>query len=894
MGVDAAAPAWFLQDRAGFAEAWGAHAAAVSSKGIGPGGEAGGVALFEQQRFVREYLGPGSPYRGLLLYHGLGSGKTCAAVATCEALRAGEGKRVVVMLPASLRPNYARDVKRCGGRMFSEQQRWRRGAADGVTWVTDAVKGVAFDALPAAGRAEVRRQLDAAISAAHRFVSYNGLTRTAAAALCSSSFDDTVVVIDEVHNFVSAVANDKLLACVYHALLDARRCKVLLLSGTPLVNSPRELAYIANLVHGYVEVHEHVLAAPLDAAGEAALSACPVVLEHSQDVRREGEPVVDVRLAPEGFVRGRRPGTLVAAPPASGSGTGAEAARAALLAAGATVLGVHVRRTLLLPTDAAEFEAAFVDAAGNRLRNVEVLRRRLQGTVSFFPGHDPAMYPRVTQPALVRAPLSGRQFIEYVQQRQVERRKELQAAAFAARRRGGRPGGEEAGTQQVYRFYSRAICNFAFPEDVPRPYLASLRGADNGDDDDASTPEGREASAKRAYEAALSGAIEQLRAQPGRLSLLQGSGGLEELSPKFAAIVRHVSRGGPLAALSGGAGGTAIIYTQFRRAEGVRLLAAALDANGFSELRLERDPSTKVLRLHLHPSPPGTGQKRRDAAKKNKEPGKGAAVMRYIVYNNEDKEAAQVLLQIFNNELSEVPESVLEGLAELSGGRGGKKTPPSNERGALARLLLVTKSGAEGINTKNVREVHVVEPFWHANRVQQAIGRAVRAGSHAALPHADRTVAAYVYVATLSDEQRADRNSTVNRLDGGRTSDEYVQDVALRKRALLEQALDTMRRAAVDCRRPFAAAGKCFSAPAGAAPDAPLYRAADLRRDLADAARSSLRGELVPVTVGGEALLADPETGQLYRKPPGGGRPLPTGGVVRVEQLRRSQTHDSG
>ena len=118
---------WPLPDRAGFA-AWAAKATSAAKDAPPPdskGGNADLMELFEQQRFCRAYLDHRGPHRGLLLYHGLGSGKSCSAIATAEALRAAKGRHVYVLLPASLRNNYVREVRRCGGRMFAESQDWR-------------------------------------------------------------------------------------------------------------------------------------------------------------------------------------------------------------------------------------------------------------------------------------------------------------------------------------------------------------------------------------------------------------------------------------------------------------------------------------------------------------------------------------------------------------------------------------------------------------------------------------------------------------------------------------------------------------------------------------------------------------------------------------------------
>ena len=54
------------------------------------------VEVYEYQKFVREYMRGASPYRGILVYHGLGSGKTCSAIAAAEALFSVSKKKIIV------------------------------------------------------------------------------------------------------------------------------------------------------------------------------------------------------------------------------------------------------------------------------------------------------------------------------------------------------------------------------------------------------------------------------------------------------------------------------------------------------------------------------------------------------------------------------------------------------------------------------------------------------------------------------------------------------------------------------------------------------------------------------------------------------------------------------
>ena len=67
---------------------------------------------------------------------------------------------------------------------------------------------------------------------------------------------------------------------------------------------------------------------------------------------------------------------------------------------------------------------------------------------------------------------------------------------------------------------------------------------------------------------------------------------------------------------------------------------------------------------------------------------------------------------------------------------------------------MITSSGSEGIDLKNVRFVHILDPYWHPVRTEQVIGRARRICSHHLLPEALRTVKVYLYIMTFSQKQR--------------------------------------------------------------------------------------------------------------------------------------------
>ena len=75
-----------------------------------------------QQLFVQNYLQENSPYRGLLVYHGLGSGKTATSILAAESTN---HRKIFCFLPASLDQNYKLDLSRWGDISYRSRCRWR-------------------------------------------------------------------------------------------------------------------------------------------------------------------------------------------------------------------------------------------------------------------------------------------------------------------------------------------------------------------------------------------------------------------------------------------------------------------------------------------------------------------------------------------------------------------------------------------------------------------------------------------------------------------------------------------------------------------------------------------------------------------------------------------------
>lgn len=126
-----------------------------------------------------------------------------------------------------------------------------------------------------------------------------------------------------------------------------------------------------------------------------------------------------------------------------------------------------------------------------------------------------------------------------------------------------------------------------------------------------------------------------------------------------------------------------------------------------------------------------------------------------------------------------------------------------NIRGEILAMLLVTATGAEGINTKHVRHEHVLEPYWHDSRLEQFFNRAIRPESHTDMPPAERTVQLYVYLSDYPKDVKL-RETGEKKISETLQQSESTTDVTLYSRAIknkimINSFLRAIQEASVDC-----------------------------------------------------------------------------------------------
>ena len=288
--------------------------------------------------------------------------------------------------------------------------------------------------------------------------------------------------------------------------------------------------------------------------------------------------------------------------------------------------------------------------------------------------------------------------------------------------------------------------------------------------------------------------LRRIAASSLKLNPVLGQDGesLAKYSPKFAAILQRIMD----------APGSSLVYSQFLDMEGIGIFRVVMDINDFAPIEIVNTPDGPAFTAEAE-------------ASLRRGPG---GQMRYMTFSGEEKEdIRRMALDVFNARFGELPGKLKTVLQEAG--------YTDNHTGQLCRVFCITSAGAEGLSLKNVRAVHIMEPYWNDVRLKQVKGRAIRIGSHLELPEDQRNVSIYTYISVFSSEAQTtkDRETKIDETIKNRdnvdratalkvglpipataasyvmTSDERLFVISERKKKVIEELEMVMKGAAVDC-----------------------------------------------------------------------------------------------
>ncbi len=761
--------------------------------------------LFPHQRLIRDYLQAGSPYRGLLLYHGLGVGKTRTSIGVVELLLNSKSKeKALVILPASLRQNFIAELKSFGNIMYNKNNTWKlisftdsnektfedmfgktvvkllKKANKGVWLPLISVKkdedAIKYKDFTDTQKKELEYQIDLYIESRYDFKHYNGFTKEDKEILNgddekkdSKLFDDKIVIIDEVHNLTSGLDNSKktLKYKLYNKLFHSNNSSFVLLSGTPIINNPIEISYTINLLRGEQKTYS------------VELSGMPYDLDIRNKLKYvdmfsmkalKKNILFTFTIVPNDYkvLNGK-----LVLKEKSDKRFQTSTIHKFLKSTLENLIDIKGNRievksefsedsNYALPVDPELFNRYFVNENNNTSKGDEIFKRRIMGSVSYYENYDKELYPTQLPNEPIELNMSDIQFNKYLKIRGEEIAKEKKAKV-----------GSKSPTAGTYKIFSRAVCNFAFPAKIERPFPKSVKtflmelDSSVVDEVDTENEVALQGLVLKDYQDKLQKALTELYNR--KEELLKVDEGLKEVSPKYNAIINTLNK----------TNGTSVIYSDYRKVEGLKTMGISLEANGYSQLKVVMNEN-KVIDIEFDQS----------------------AKFLYAKFSDPDtgsfmKEANEIILNIFNNKFGELKPNIkakLEQYKSIVNNNG-------NLRGDFIKVLMITRSGAEGISLKNVRGVHILEPYWNNIRIDQVIGRANRTNSHIELPKSDRNFKVYTYMMKFSTEQISELSSQIKnpKGDNKKSSDQIIKTIANRKTSVIDGFLRNLKNASVDC-----------------------------------------------------------------------------------------------
>ena len=810
-------------------------------------------SLLTHQKIVRDYLNVYTPYRGLLLYHGLGSGKTCSSIAIAEGLKTY--KNVIVMTPASLRRNYVEEMKKCGDEIYKKNQFWEfipvLNKADPMVqtlaailqlkdkfivemkgaWLVNVKKPSNYVSLSSLEKESLDRQIEQMIDAKYTFINYNGMRMSHLKSLSSdfthNPFSNHVIIIDEAHNFISRIVNklrrpNTLSMKLYDMLMTAENVKIILLTGTPVINYPNEIAIIFNILRGYIKTWKFPLQIGTQAKVDKKLLTRMFEGLNTLDYMdyNDSSHILTVTRNPFGFYnvddKGQYNGVLRVSPegetPNLSDTEFEKLVLSTLKTRDITVTpgSITVETFKALPDSLDAFRSYFINSETGQVKNINMFQRRIIGLTSYFRSAQEQLMPKYDKDMdfrVIEVPMSDHQFAAYEKARSAERKLEKKSKSKkrpGAKTSGAGAGGEGKGDDiyedavSTYRIFSRLFCNFVFPTEIGRPLPkedadveGAIREGANEEDVDAikaaerldnpngehTTDEVEELSAEisgkvdTTYDRRIATALTNLKSGMMKFLTKPPQGELQIYSPKFLAMLENIQDPHHQ--------GLNLIYSQFRTLEGIGIFSLVLEANGFARFKIRKNDSGNWI-----------------CDISDEDQGKP---MFALYTGTESDEEREILRNVFNSTWDYIPVSIREQLMPKS---------TNNFMGQIIKVLMITASGAEGISLRNVRYVHIMEPYWHPVRIEQVIGRARRICSHNDLKDEKlRTVHVMLYVMSFTPQQMIDDSSLelrlhdVSKRDAKKplTTDQSLFEISTIKEEINRQLLMAVKEASIDC-----------------------------------------------------------------------------------------------
>jgi len=630
------------------------------------------VEFHPYQLFVKNFLSPETPYNGMLLYHGLGTGKTITALGVCEQMRhfmrsIGQIKRIYIVAGSIIRQNFKNEL-------FNENL-----IPDDLSkpWNMDKIPIYMLDILREIHprlifknmtRDLIIRSARKIIKTSYVFVGYQKLAmeiQQSNPMKIQKKFSHTLMVIDEVHNIrynadtvkEKYQLRNKIGELLMTVVQQTTNMRLLLMSATPVFDSPMEIVRIANLLNANDK-------RPLLKIKEVFYVQNKNGQEQVEnDEENENDKNNDEKTKEDDKAKGRK---------RKAKGIGSQEIEG-------DFRKPHKQGNIIL-------EGGY-----------DLLKRKLTGYVSYVRGENPYSFPYRVYPNIFAPhktfqlgntendgtipyptqsfdgqPIQNDSRLKYTYL-YTDTLQNYQTQIYEKKL--------EKETKNQFSWISIVQClNIVFPlKDPTNIDVASCIG-DYGFDQCMDEQNVNNDQSQFSYKQNTPHFFEPKL--------------LGQHSAKIAQITHCIEN----------SVGIVLVYSQYLKC-GILSVALALEEMGF-----HRYDAPDLLKN-------GGGNGVRNQSEWN-----------YLLITGQTP-----------------VEKIKKGLRMV--------TSPENKNGSKIKVILISEAGSEGIDFKNIRQVHILEPWYNLNRMEQVIGRAVRFKSHCALPFQERNVEIYLHTALTNDKK---------------------------------------------------------------------------------------------------------------------------------------------
>jgi hypothetical protein len=663
--------------------------------------------LAPHQAFVRNFLSFQTPYNGLLLYHGLGSGKTCSAISVAEEMRQymkqmGLAKKIIIVASPNVQDNFR--LQLFDERKLKEQNGfWNIRACVGNSFLKE-INPMNIRGMP---RERVISQVNKIIRESYEFFGYiefaNFISRVKADVKPMSGdesedkaterrrrkirsvFDDRLIIIDEAHEIrISDDNKDKRVAMELRDVVRSTdNLRLLLLSATPMFNSYKEVIWLINLL--------------------------------LLNDKREQISLRDVFDDDGDFKTDPKTG----------------------------------------------------EAIGRNL-----LERKATGYVSFVRGENPYSFPFKVWPSQFAKKhtlsktqyptqqLNDKEIVNTIEHLELYVSKvgeyQNKVYSYIIERLKQKAEMGEGGVRNMpsfenmesfgYTLLQRPLesLNISYPSEQFDEYLKDAKSKTKKQsglvDPKDLVGKGGLSRVMKFKEPGEKTGFKTYEYRTGEYEGMFSPSKIENYSCKIKAVTDSIMN----------SEGIVIVYSQYIDG-GLVPTALALEELGFSRLNSGHNL------FKTQPTPPIDSLTYKPAKK-----------------GEQFKKASYIMI---TGEKSLSPDNLAEFKA---------CTNPDNKDGSIVKVVLLSQAGGQGLDFTNIRQVHILEPWYNMNRLEQVIGRAVRNCSHKSLPLEKRNVQIFLHGSLL-------------RTRDTEAADLYVYRTAEAKAVQIGEVSRVLKEIAVDC-----------------------------------------------------------------------------------------------